>query len=799
MLTLVPNLIVYNRSTSSPLPENHSGLAAHLGEVSPRTDALSLSLVFRPVSSGGLFGGVVDGNAQGGGASGTNASSALETLDFIIPSEDDYQALVTTLDQLMVLYKRHRCHTPRDLLLLEHHWTGMGKSVDKAIYANDWISICMDRLGVPLSRASLLSMFDQHCEAIGVASDHGLKLGPKILPLMEALRTESYTTSTSVDPFSDIWDTCLLSPSARVGKENASKNGTPSEEDVMTTNTFLRFLQDQQREDATRSDDARNLFLKMNAQRAFDGPKSSAAAEASDEIMPKWDHITKSVFTDYLTSDANDILDPKAGAFDKCDMTRPLSHYWINTSHKAFQGKHGYVNEADGAQPYIFALQRGCRCLEIDVWDGAGIHLESPVVRSKESSKTDASLPVQEVLSAIRSFLLSVPYSYPIILSIENNCTMPYQEKLFDILDKVLGSEGMLYEPKKSFGDAGTLPSPENLRGKVVLKSKRPSSEGNSSTVLLDDFDDYIDVGIDAPALLAYALPVKEESSDKDEDCIVIGFDLSGTVLSKDEDVVQKSPQELFDIAHTDAEEARAAAESAERKLSDLQVRVNESEEQAGVLSERAGISRALFEEERLALINDTAKSSSNGPDNENNTPTSIASPLSSLGTFPIEDDAEDWLEKVPIGKAISRIGDRLGDRLGLSSPTRIARDDDHHDSSRRETSANGIPSVLSGKDDGIEVQDYLKESIYRDESVSVEAAEKAAKASAATVTALASYEDKVKEYDEAENELYRIVQGSRDLATAAERAATEARVNHEHARTAKQRVETGKYFARFS
>lgn len=670
----------------------------------------------------------------------------------------------------------------------------MGKSVDKPIHSNDWIGICIDRLGVPLSGESLLSLFEKHCEAIGVASDHGLKLGPSVLPLMEALRAESYAISTSADPFSEIWDASLSSPSARVGKENESKNKTPTEGDVMTTNTFLRFLQDEQREDASRSDDARSLFSKINAQRAIVGSKSSAAAEkASDEIMPKREHITKSVFTDYLMSDANDILDPKAGVFDKCDMTRPLSQYWINTSHKAYQGKHGYVNEADGAQPYIFALQRGCRCLEIDIWDGAGLHLESAVVRSKESPGSDVGLPVQEVLSAIRSFLLSVPYSYPIILSIENNCTMPYQEKFFDSLDKILGGEGMLYEPSKSLGGVGSLPSPEDLRGKVVLKSKRPSSEGNSSTVVLDDFDDNVDVGIDTPALLAHAVPDEEEEGNPDEeDGVVIGFDRIGTVLSNDEDVVQKSPQELYDIAHTDAEEAKATAKSVERKSIDLQVRMNESEKQADILSEQAGISRALFEEERLALINDSAQSPSNGTTKgESNAPTSIASPLSNLGAFTSEDGGDDWLNNVPIGKEISMIAERLGDRLGITSS--VARDSDRHESLGRGTSAIAIPPVLSEEDGGIEVQDFLVDSINRDESVFVEADEKAAKAAAATANALANYQDKVKEHDEAENELYSIVQGSRDLATAAERAATEARVNHEHAQTAKQRVETGK------
>jgi len=101
---------------------------------------------------------------------------------------------------------------------------------------------------------------------------------------------------------------------------------------------------------------------------------------------------------------------------------------------------------------------------------------------------------------------------------------------------------------------------------------------------------------------------------------------------------------------------------------------------------------------------------------------------------------------------------------------------------------------MLSEEHGGVEVQDYLNESIYQDESVFVEADKKAAKAAATTVTALAKYEEKVKAHDDAENELYSTIQNSRVLTTAAERAATEARVNHQHAQTAKQRVATGEY-----
>lgn len=105
-----------------------------------------------------------------------------------------------------------------------------------------------------------------------------------------------------------------------------------------------------------------------------------------------------------------------------------------------------------------------------------------------------------DVIQAIKVFLNGNPNCYPLVLSLENHCSIPFQETMASDMIEIFGDS--LFVPDEA-SLQGCIPSAEELRGKVVLKGQR-------ITGLKDSY--YTDIESDSDDS-----EVEDESSLKDD------------------------------------------------------------------------------------------------------------------------------------------------------------------------------------------------------------------------------------------------------------------------------------------
>ncbi|XP_055079056.1 1-phosphatidylinositol 4,5-bisphosphate phosphodiesterase eta-2a [Periophthalmus magnuspinnatus] len=168
-------------------------------------------------------------------------------------------------------------------------------------------------------------------------------------------------------------------------------------------------------------------------------------------------------FTNYMRSPAGDIFNPEHYSVTQ-DMSQPLCNYFIASSHNTYLMGDQLMSQSR-VDMYAWVLQAGCRCVEVDCWDGQD---GEPIVH--HGYTLTSKILFKDVIETINKYAF-VKNDYPVILSIENHCTVPQQKKMAQYLVDILGDKLDLSNIRVD--ELACLPSPEMLRGKILVKGKK--------------------------------------------------------------------------------------------------------------------------------------------------------------------------------------------------------------------------------------------------------------------------------------------------------------------------------------
>ncbi|XP_064875277.1 1-phosphatidylinositol 4,5-bisphosphate phosphodiesterase delta-1-like [Oncorhynchus nerka] len=214
----------------------------------------------------------------------------------------------------------------------------------------------------------------------------------------------------------------------------------------MSVKDLLNFLLNEQHEVATMEDAVRLI----------------ERYELDDSAKQK-NHMTKDGFLMYLHQEEGSIFNPAHKEVFQ-DMSQPINHYFISSSHNTYLME-DQLKGPSSTEAYIKALMKSCRCVELDCWDGA--HGE-PIIYHGHT--LTSKVLFKDVIKAIKEYAFKTS-EYPVILSLENHCTLEQQKLMAKHMISILGS-ALLTSPLEDQMPTA-FPSPQDLKGRFIIKGKR--------------------------------------------------------------------------------------------------------------------------------------------------------------------------------------------------------------------------------------------------------------------------------------------------------------------------------------
>jgi phosphatidylinositol phospholipase C delta len=359
-----------------------------------------------------------------------------QTLDILIPNAQEQKLLVDSLQKMREAYHEAKKDVTNEALLLRYIWYDVDLNRDGMIGPKEFLKI-LSRINFYLKDpVKIYRKF---------AKEKGKKDGLAYTDVMALLQQLKNRNSKSMANL--LWDEIF-------GKG-----------DVVSGEEFLKkFLHDIQGETGANLSDVEVLFETLNKME-MNHQEGEPSGVVSDQ------QLSRARFEIYLHDEINNAFDPFSQDLgQQVALDKPISHYWINTSHNTYLTG-DQVQSNSSVEMYMRALRRGCKCLELDCWDGEKTAKGKYIPVVFHGHTLTSKIAFADIISGVKNYMDAHQDTYPIILSLENHCSQPFQKEIALTLKDTLGD--YLYTPTPA-DTSGALPSPESLRGKVVIKGKRP-------------------------------------------------------------------------------------------------------------------------------------------------------------------------------------------------------------------------------------------------------------------------------------------------------------------------------------
>lgn len=208
-----------------------------------------------------------------------------------------------------------------------------------------------------------------------------------------------------------------------------------------------------------RADDTAH-FLSDVQQVASDGPYRDAPALPSS---PAWSFDD---FCRYMASSATNVVAPPSPQAPD-DLAWSLSNYFVSSSHNTYLTGNQLYSDSS-ADAYKNVLLRGCRCIEIDVWDGDDSDSDTSV-----SSSDDEAVAARQKRDKVKKVKEKMPGSLVDRLE-KTTLGRKIQDKYVAPTPAGSGAEAgtVPLEKKKSGGSTGSVGfvEPRVLHGYTLTK-----------------------------------------------------------------------------------------------------------------------------------------------------------------------------------------------------------------------------------------------------------------------------------------------------------------------------------------